>query len=161
VGFFWHAYHSAWLPVSLLAENRQKELADALFAASRYWTVGLHFNKGLAGAPPQEIEAARNTATNPSALDAFALAIIAGGTETGPAVPGKYYAGSRLIQALICPKAIISNLTGSSLSGDPIIQSWRPLRKNMIPKDSFLFITEWGVRTGAKTDLPGGNNIDK
>jgi hypothetical protein len=88
VGIFWHAYHSAWLPVSLLAENRQKELADALFAASRYWTVGLHFNKGLAGAPPQEIEAARNTATNPSALDAFALAIIAGGTETGPAVPG-------------------------------------------------------------------------
>ncbi len=37
----------------------------------------LHFNKGLAGAPAEAIAAARNTATNPAMLDAFALAIIA------------------------------------------------------------------------------------
>jgi len=88
VGIFWEAYHSAWLPADLLKENKQHMLVEALFAASRHWTVGLHFNKGLAGAPVQEIEAARDTAMNPAVLSAFALAIIAGGVETGPAVLG-------------------------------------------------------------------------
>jgi FAD/FMN-containing dehydrogenase len=41
----------------------------------------LHFNKGLAGAPEDAITAARDTATNPAVLDAFALAIIAGGEQ--------------------------------------------------------------------------------
>jgi FAD/FMN-containing dehydrogenase len=54
-------------------------LVDALFAATRSYLVTLHFNKGLAGAPKQEIEAARDTAMNPAVLDAFALFIIAGG----------------------------------------------------------------------------------
>lgn len=85
-GQYWHAYHSAWLPADLLKKQNRASLADALFAASRHWTVGLHFNKGLAGAPLEAIEAARNTATNPDVLDAFALAIIAGGGE--PAFPG-------------------------------------------------------------------------
>lgn len=84
-GQFWHAYHSAWLPADLLQPDKQTALANALFAASRHWTVGLHFNKGLAGAPQEEIEAAKNTATNPDVLNAFALAIIAGGS--GPAFP--------------------------------------------------------------------------
>ena len=40
----------------------------------------LHFNKGLAGAPMEDrVEAARNTATNPDVLNAFALAIVAAG----------------------------------------------------------------------------------
>jgi hypothetical protein len=48
--------------------------------------LGLHFNKGLAGAPAEEIAAARDTAMNPAVLSAFALVIIAGG---GPSVyPG-------------------------------------------------------------------------
>jgi FAD/FMN-containing dehydrogenase len=85
-GQFWHAYHSAWLPGDLLKKDNQEQLATALFDASRHWTVGLHFNKGLAGAPQQEIIAAQNTATNPAVLQAFALAIIAGGSE--PAFPG-------------------------------------------------------------------------
>ncbi|HET6362878.1 MAG TPA: BBE domain-containing protein, partial [Gemmatimonadota bacterium] len=61
-------------------------LADALFAASRRWTTSLHFNKGLAGAPPEEIAAARDTAMNPAVLDAFALAIVA--SEGPPAFAG-------------------------------------------------------------------------
>jgi FAD/FMN-containing dehydrogenase len=81
-----HAYTSTWMPASLLAEDRLPALTDALFAASRRWTTSLHFNKGLAGAPPEEIAAARDTATNPAVLDAFALAIIAG--EGPPAFPG-------------------------------------------------------------------------
>ena len=76
VGWFLHNYESAWLPAALL--QQQENLADALFAASRHWSVGLHFNKGLAGALVEAVTAARDTATNPAMLDAFALAIIAG-----------------------------------------------------------------------------------
>jgi len=85
-GQFLHGYRSAWLPASLLEKDRQSALVDALFAASRHWSVDLHFNKGLAGAPPEELAAARETATNPAVLDAFALAIIA--ANSGPAFPG-------------------------------------------------------------------------
>ena len=85
-GWLVHGYRSAWLPASLLDKDRQNTLVDALFAASRHWQVELHFNKGLAGAPAEERAAARDTATNPAALDAFALAIIGG--SSGPAFPG-------------------------------------------------------------------------
>jgi FAD/FMN-containing dehydrogenase len=85
-GQFLYAYHSAWLPQSLLQKNKQLQLADAIFAASRNWTISLHFNKGLAGARAEEIAAAKDTAMNPAVLDAFALAIIAG--EGQPAYVG-------------------------------------------------------------------------
>ncbi|MFI5156736.1 MAG: FAD-binding oxidoreductase, partial [Chitinophagales bacterium] len=75
--FLW-AYKSAWLSSSLLDDNSKSRLVDSLINASRMWTVSLHFNKGLAGAPPEEIMAAKKTATNPAVLDAFALVIIAG-----------------------------------------------------------------------------------
>ncbi|MEA2841164.1 MAG: hypothetical protein QOF41_2494 [Methylobacteriaceae bacterium] len=81
-----HGFQSAWLPQSLLQPNRRERLTDALFAATRHWTVELHFNKGLAGAPAEAIAAAHDTSMNPSVCDAFALAIIAGGE--GPAYPG-------------------------------------------------------------------------
>jgi FAD/FMN-containing dehydrogenase len=81
VGIYIHGYESAWLPASLLESGQQGRLADALFASSRHWEVGLHFNKGLAGAPADAIAAARDTAMNPAVLDAFALAIIAGGKQ--------------------------------------------------------------------------------
>ncbi|CAM5352756.1 BBE domain-containing protein [Rhodanobacter lindaniclasticus] len=74
------------MPATLLREGGQAALVDALFDAAREWSVGLHFNKGLAGAPAAEIAAAKDTATNPQVLDAFALAIIAGGGA--PAFPG-------------------------------------------------------------------------
>jgi FAD/FMN-containing dehydrogenase len=76
VGWFLHGYESAWLPESLL--QQQESLADALFAASRHWSLELHFNKGLAGGLAPGRAAARDTATNPAVLDAFALAIIGG-----------------------------------------------------------------------------------
>ena len=52
----------------LAKDSTEARLADALFSATRHWRVGLHFNKGLAGAPPEEIAAARDTATNPAVL---------------------------------------------------------------------------------------------
>ena len=79
-------YGSTWLAVALLAPARQAALADALFAATRHWRVALHLNKGLAGAPAAAVAAARDTATNPAALDAFALLIT--GAEEQPAYPG-------------------------------------------------------------------------
>ena len=86
VGWLIHGYESAWMPESLLRKDRQSLLVDALFACTRHWSVTFHFNKGLAGAPASEIAAARNTAMNPDVLDAFALAIIAGGESA--AFPG-------------------------------------------------------------------------
>jgi hypothetical protein len=88
-GHVLHAYRSAWLPASLLEGERQRALANALFAASRHWSVSLHFNKGLAGASADTLAAARDTAMNPAVLDAFALAIIASnGPPAFPGVPG-------------------------------------------------------------------------
>ncbi|MBK0392691.1 FAD-binding oxidoreductase [Ramlibacter algicola] len=81
-----HAYQSTWLPAVLLQQGRRSALCDALFAASRHWGVSLHFNKGLAGAPPDAIDAARDTAMNPVAAEAFALAI--SGAEEQPSYPG-------------------------------------------------------------------------
>lgn len=85
-GQYIHGYQSAWLPAKLLLMDRRQALCDALFAASRHWGVSLHVNKGLAGAPPQAIAAARNTAINPAVLDAFALLIC--GAEEQPCYPG-------------------------------------------------------------------------
>jgi FAD/FMN-containing dehydrogenase len=83
-----YAYESQWLPSSLLKQDAQGRLADALFAGSRHWEVGLHFNKGLAGAPADVIAAARDTATNPALVDAFALAIIGSGEGGYPGIKG-------------------------------------------------------------------------
>lgn len=79
VGIFLSAYESLWLPEALLQPTRRAAFADALFAASRHFKVGLHFNKGLAGATEERRLEASDTAIHPSALDAFALAIIASG----------------------------------------------------------------------------------
>jgi hypothetical protein len=90
VGWFIHAYESAWLPAELLDDRRRSQLDEALFAATRHWSVALHFNKGLAGARPEVIAAARNTAMNPAVAEAFALAIIGhGGPPAFPGMPGK------------------------------------------------------------------------
>jgi FAD/FMN-containing dehydrogenase len=89
VGWFIHGYASAWLPQSLLQPQRQQSLSDALFAATRHWSVALHFNKGLAGANVDDVVAARDTATHPAVLTAFALAIIGGaGPPAYPGLPG-------------------------------------------------------------------------
>ncbi len=85
---FMHGYESVWLPKSLLAHDQQKTLAAALFASSRHWAVEMHFNKGLAGAPAEAIEAARNTAMNPAVLESFVLVIIAGGEPAFPGIKG-------------------------------------------------------------------------
>jgi hypothetical protein len=87
VNIFLYGYESLWLPASLL--KLQDRLADTVFASTRHFEVQLHFNKGLAGAPDDKVAAARDTAMNPAVLEAFALALIAGGDpHTSPGMPG-------------------------------------------------------------------------
>jgi hypothetical protein len=86
VGWFVYGFESLWLPASLLDDDSQERLASALFASSRHFRVELHFNKGLAGTPPDALAAASDTAMNPAVLTAFALAISADGQR--PAYPG-------------------------------------------------------------------------
>jgi FAD/FMN-containing dehydrogenase len=86
VGMVIWGYESLWMPASLLEDDSQEKLANALFSASRFAGVELHFNKGLAGAPSEVIESAKDTAMNPAVCGAFALAIVADGQ--GPAYPG-------------------------------------------------------------------------
>ena len=76
VGWYIHAYASAWLPGRLLADATLDALAKAIVDAAGQSSVELHFNKGLYGAPSEAIAASRDTATNPAVLDAFALAIV-------------------------------------------------------------------------------------
>jgi hypothetical protein len=80
-------YHSQWLSEDLLAEERIQEIAEKLAFASNHWTVSLHFNKGLAGADEIVKQEALQTAVHPSVINAFALAIIAGGEQ--PKEPGQ------------------------------------------------------------------------
>ena len=85
-GHFIHGFESLWLPASLLEAEGRQQLTDALLAAARHSTVELHFQKGLAGGSAEAIAAARDTATNPAVIEAFALAIVA--SEAQPAYPG-------------------------------------------------------------------------
>ena len=81
-----HGFQSTWLPAALLEAEHQGRLGDALFSASRHRGFALHVNKGLGGAPAEAVAAARDTATNPAVLTAFALVIAA--AEGPPAYPG-------------------------------------------------------------------------
>lgn len=85
-GQFIHAYKSSWAVADLDTAEGRGAVADGLIAASRHWSISLHTNKGLAGAPENVREAARGTAMNPAVAGAFALAIC--GAEGPPAYPG-------------------------------------------------------------------------
>ncbi|MFZ0807255.1 MAG: FAD-dependent oxidoreductase [Candidatus Sulfotelmatobacter sp.] len=85
VAWFLYGYESLWMPSSLLADDSRERLARALFTGSRYKEIDLHYNKGLAGGPPEAIAATRDTATNPAVLNAFALAIVG---DAGGGYPG-------------------------------------------------------------------------
>jgi len=88
-GHVLYGFDSLWLPDALLRPERQEALAEALFAASRHWTVELHFQKGLSGAAAAARAAAEGTAMNPAVLDALALAIVASEGPPGfPSVAG-------------------------------------------------------------------------
>jgi hypothetical protein len=83
VGATWYAYQSRWIPLDRLQADGGRAFAKVLFDASRQWTVGLHFNKGQAGAAPEARRRDRDTSMNPAVLDATSLAIVAAGAGLG------------------------------------------------------------------------------
>ncbi len=127
-GAFWDGYQSLWLPAALLAAG--DSLADALFAASRSWPVGLHFNKGLAGAPSEVVAAARDTAVNADAVSAFALAIIGADRPDPPAEGSQEMATSRerakrIGEAMAALRAIAPSAGCYFNECDYFLEDWR------------------------------------
>ncbi|HKR77316.1 MAG TPA: FAD-binding oxidoreductase [Rhodanobacter sp.] len=133
VGWFIHAYQSAWLPASLLEPGRQAQLVDALFAASQHWGFALHFNKGLAGAPADAIARARDTATHPQVLDAFALLICAnGGAPAYPGMPGAKpdlakarHEAKAIDQAMDAIRALVPDAGSYVSESDYFLRDWQ------------------------------------
>lgn len=89
VGIYFSGYDSLWLSHELLLDEKLADFAQSIIRASRHYPVGLHLNKGLYGATEARVEEARKTAIHPSAVTAFALALVAGGQQrVHPDVPG-------------------------------------------------------------------------
>ena len=88
VHVYLHAYRSRWIPLDRFDPAHAGELAAALFEASRQFAVGLHINKGQAGASADALARGRQTSINPAVFRAALLAIIATGGEGTPGVPG-------------------------------------------------------------------------
>src|SRR5262249_37861530 len=133
VSMFLHAYDSIWLPQSLLAPSQRDRLVEALIAASRSMSVGIHFNKGLAGALQEVIADAANTAMNGDALDGFALVIIAtGGPPPYLRIPGHLYDdrqaranAAAVAQAAAAIRAIAPNGGSYVSESDYFNRNWR------------------------------------
>jgi FAD/FMN-containing dehydrogenase len=172
VGAFIHGYESLWLPAKLLASSSQERLTDALYAASRHKGVELHFNKGLAFAPREAIEASLDTAMNPAVTEAFALAIVAGGER--PSYPGESrppmdleaaHRDARAIDAATAELAKVAPRAGSYLSESNFFnERWREayfgsryprlLRAKRRYDPEGLFIVHHGV--GSESWSPDG-----
>jgi len=88
VSTYWYAYQSRWIPLELFEAANAKRLAAALFEASRHWSVGLHFNKGQAGASAEAVRRGQETSMNPAVYRAATLAIVAASGPGFPTVPG-------------------------------------------------------------------------
>jgi FAD binding domain/Berberine and berberine like len=131
VSLFVYGFESLWMPSSLLKE--QDRLADALFASAKHYEVEMHFNKGLAGAPDDKVALARDTAMNPAVLDAFALALLAGGkAQCAPGVPGHepdlvegHKVAARVAAAADELRRIVSNAGSYVSEGNFFDKNWQ------------------------------------
>lgn len=79
VSIYIAGYESGWLHGRLLSDANISTLAMTLVAASRDRSFEIHFNKGLAGAPPDVIRETSELPINAILQHAFGLVIIAGG----------------------------------------------------------------------------------
>jgi len=112
VGWYIHGYASAWMPSRFLDDAERDTLAAAICEAASKMDVGLHFNKGLFGAPAEALAASRDTATNPAVLDAFALAIIGNsGDPVYEGLPGAHVDEARAKDGAERVKAAYARLT--------------------------------------------------
>jgi hypothetical protein len=129
-GHYLHGYTSTWLPAALLDERDARMLVDALFAASGHWTVGLHFNKGLAGAPADVIDEAARTAMNPVAMRSFALAIIA--AEGPPGHPDVHGHEPDLVRARSDARRVRDARAVAGRAGPWIVRCGKRLLRNRL-----------------------------
>jgi FAD/FMN-containing dehydrogenase len=89
VSIFWHGYQSFWLPATSLQRTGGSALQMRCSPPAGIGPCNCSSTKGLAGAPPDIRAAATDPAMDPAVLDAFALAIIAGGRPAAyPGVSG-------------------------------------------------------------------------
>jgi FAD/FMN-containing dehydrogenase len=79
VSIYIAGYESGWLHERLLQDDRLSTLAMTLVAASHVRAFEIHFNKGLAGSPPEVARQGQALPINPVVEHAFGLVIIAGG----------------------------------------------------------------------------------
>jgi len=79
VSIYIAGYESGWLHERLLDDSQVSILAMTLVAASRVRGFEIHFNKGLAGAPPEVARQGQEIPMNPVVQHAFGLVIVAGG----------------------------------------------------------------------------------
>lgn len=79
VSIYIAGYESGWLHERLLQDSQVQRLAMTLVAASRARGFEIHFNKGLAGSPPDIARQGREIPMNPVVEHAFGLVIVAGG----------------------------------------------------------------------------------
>jgi hypothetical protein len=130
VGQVLHAYQSTWLSQRLLDPEHRPALVDALTRASQIWPVALHCNKGLAGAPDNVLDRAKDTSMNPAVLDAFALAIA--GANEPPAYPGipghqpdvaKGRRDARAVTSVMAPLKALADRPASYLSETDYFQN--------------------------------------
>lgn len=130
---FLYGYESQWLPATLLEPAQRGQLAGALTEAAQFQPVELHVNKGLAGAPAEVNEHARQCAMNPKVADAFALMIVAAGGSppfaglpiTPPDMTAAHRQAERVAKAAAVLKAL-SPQSGSYLSETDFFRGdWR------------------------------------
>jgi len=88
VSTYWYAYQSRWIPLDRFEGGEANKFAATLFDASRHWSIGLHFNKGQAGASAEAVRRGRETSMNPAVFKAAALAIVAASGDGQPRIPG-------------------------------------------------------------------------
>ena len=81
-----HGYESLWLPAALLARTGAARWPTRCSPRPGTGASRCISTRGSPARRAEAIAAARDTATNPAVLDAFALAII--GARGGPAYPG-------------------------------------------------------------------------
>jgi len=130
---FLYGYESQWLPATLLEPAQRGQVAGALTEAAQFQAVELHVNKGLAGAPAEVNEHARQCAMNPKVADAFALMIVAAGGSppfaglpiTPPDMTEAHRQAERVAKAAAVLK-VLSPQSGSYLSETDFFRGdWR------------------------------------
>lgn len=79
VSLYFAGYESGWLHQRLLSDQNISTLAMTLVAATRVRAMEIHFNKGLAGSPPDVVKQTQRLPLNSVLSQAFGLLVVAGG----------------------------------------------------------------------------------